>query len=282
MRTGGVAAIALFALLLGEAQGSRVYVGGNLFTSGGVLAFQSAPAAASLPTFDAATIKPPDPKARFLVSGFEGQPGGRVYFGGNVRMLIQTAFKLYQDQVSGGPDWTGSQWFVINAVPPDDSQSRRIEVRNANATHEQRLMLQSLLRDRFGFRFHFESKQGEVYLLTRGKKPLQLKSPKNPTADPRAVVWAKQGGIADGEATGTNTTLDYFAERLSEKLQLPVFNQTGITGSYDFYLPPYDAENHDILAAVIEVVNRLGLKLKRGRGSVKTLVIDHIEQPSAN
>jgi uncharacterized protein (TIGR03435 family) len=59
-------------------------------------------------------------------------------------------------------------------------------------------------------------------------------------------------------------------------------NQTGITGSYDYYLPPTDPENIDLVAAVLNVVDRLGLKIKRGRGPIQTLVIDHVEQPSDN
>jgi len=85
-----------------------------------------------------------------------------------------------------------------------------------------------------------------------------------------------------GEAEGTNTSTDYLALRLSRYLQLPVLNQTGITGTYDYYLAPDDPDNHDLIAAVLNVVDRLGLKLKRGRGPIQTLVIDHIEQPSEN
>jgi uncharacterized protein (TIGR03435 family) len=59
-------------------------------------------------------------------------------------------------------------------------------------------------------------------------------------------------------------------------------NQTGIIGTYDYYLPPDDPENHDVVAAVLDVVDRLGLMIKRGRGPIQTLVIDHIEQPSEN
>jgi len=242
---------------------------------------QAASTPAAQPAFDAATIKPPNPKARGPVSGFYGQPGGRIFFGGTVKMLVQMAFNLQRYQVTGGPEWSGSQWFEINAVPPDNSPSRQIKVANANPTPDQRLMLQSLLRDRFGFKFHFESKEGEVYILTRGKKPLQLKPPKNPAADPRAIVLVKQSGI-DGEAVGTNTTLDYFAQNLGGDLRLPVLNRTGITGNYDFYLPPDDPENHDAVAAVFDVVNRLGLKLKRGRGPVQVIVIDQVQQPSPN
>jgi uncharacterized protein (TIGR03435 family) len=133
-----------------------------------------------------------------------------------------------------------------------------------------------------GLKSHLETKEGEVYILTRSRKPLQLKPPKDPELDPRAIVMMKQGGIADGEAQGTNTTTDYLALRLSRYLQLPVLNQTGIIGTYDYYLPPDDPENHDVVAAVMDVVDRLGLKIKRGRGPIQTLVIDHIEQPSEN
>jgi uncharacterized protein (TIGR03435 family) len=243
---------------------------------------QSAPVSADLPAFDAATVKPPNPEARYQKSGFYGEPGGRVFFGGNIQMLVECAFNFQDYQIAGGPEWALSQWFDINAVPPETSLSRNIKVRNAEPTSEQRLMLQSLLRDRFGFKFHLETKEGEVYILTKGSKPLQLKPPKDPASDPRAIVMMKQGGIADGEAEGTNTNAEYLALRLSRYLQLPVLNQTGITGSYDYYLPPDDPENHDLVAATLGVVDRLGLKIKRGRGPIQTLVIDHVEQPSQN
>jgi uncharacterized protein (TIGR03435 family) len=243
---------------------------------------QSAPASANLPAFDAATIKPPDPGAAWRKVGFYGEPGGRIFFGGKLKMLVEYAFNLQEYQVTGGPEWITSHWFEINAVPPDSSASRRIKVRNAEPTAEQRLMLQSLLRDRFGFKFHLESKDGEVYILTRASKSLQLKLPKDPEADPRAIVAIKAGGIADGEAVGVDTTTEYLARRLSRYLQLPVLDRTGITGSYDFYLPPSDPENHDVIAAVLSVVDRLGLTIKRGRGPIQTLVVDHVEQPSEN
>jgi uncharacterized protein (TIGR03435 family) len=131
---------------------------------------QSAPASANLPAFDAATIKPPNPKADGRIAGFYGNPGGRIFFGGNIRMLVHDAFDLQDYQVAGGPDWTSSQWFEINAVPPENSPSRNITVRNAEPTAEQRLMLRSLLIDRFGFKFHFEAKEGEVYFLTRTRE----------------------------------------------------------------------------------------------------------------
>jgi uncharacterized protein (TIGR03435 family) len=61
-----------------------------------------------------------------------------------------------------------------------------------------------------------------------------------------------------------------------------VLDQTGLTGAYDFHLPPVDPENHDYNAAIFDAMHRLGLELKRGKGPVETMAIDHIEKPSAN
>jgi hypothetical protein len=58
-------------------------------------------------------------------------------------------------------------------------------------------MLRSLLGDRLGFRFHLEIKEGEVYILRRGSRALQLKPSKDPAAGPRAIVMMKQGDISD-------------------------------------------------------------------------------------
>ncbi|MFZ0629922.1 MAG: TIGR03435 family protein [Acidobacteriaceae bacterium] len=279
----GLLAITLTMLLPGAARDTNTHVGA-LFLACCLApaSAQSAPVSASLPAFEVATIRPPDPRARFRPAGFYGKPGGRVFFGGTIKMLVEDAFDLRGYQVAGGPEWTASQWFEINAIPPEGSPSRNIKVANVEPTSEQRLMLQRLLRDRLGFKFHFETKEGKVYILTRGRKPLQLKPPKDPAADPRAIVMMKGGDLADGEAEGTNTTTDYLAIRLSRYLQLPVLNETGIAGSYDYYLPPDDPENHDLVAAVFDVVDRLGLKIKRGRGPVRTIVIDHVEPPSEN
>jgi len=228
--------------------------------------------------FDVATIKPCSP---YGSAGLSTYPGGGVLFRGLIKWLVEIAFSLQDYQVAGDPKWVSSQWFEINAVPPEASPSRNIKLQNADATSEQRLMLQGLLRDRFGFKFHFEMKEGEVYVLSRGTRALELKPPKDPAAGPRAILLDNRG-IWDGEAQGTNTTTDYLAIRLSRYLQLPVLNQTDIAGSYDFYLPPDDAENKDPVVAVLRVVDRLGLKIKRGRGPIQHLVIDHIEMPSEN
>jgi uncharacterized protein (TIGR03435 family) len=232
------------------------------------------------PQFDAVTIKHRDPNAKSWQAGFYSYPGGRVFVGGFARNIIMHAFGVYDFQIAGGPDWISTEWLVVNAVPPEDSPSRGLKIRTVEPTDEQRQMFQSLLRERFGLKVHFETREGEVYLLTRGNKPLQLVPPKDPNADPRTLVTIWPGNLANGEAHGTNTTTDYMAMMFSRYLRMPVINQTGITGSWDFYLDPVDPDNHDVATAVYSAIDRLGLKIKRSRGPIQTLVIDHIDHPS--
>jgi uncharacterized protein (TIGR03435 family) len=143
-------------------------------------------------------------------------------------------------------------------------------------------MLRSLLAYRFALKVHSDIAQGPVFLLTVGSKRLQLHDPKDKDADTRFAVMRKGGGIADGETFGTNITMARMAKLLSANLDLPVVDQTGLTGSYDFHLDPDDPENHDYPTAVFDAMERLGLKLKRGTGPVETLVIDHVERPTEN
>jgi uncharacterized protein (TIGR03435 family) len=239
------------------------------------------PAAPSpLAQFDAATIKLRPPTGGIPVGGFLSYPGGRITYTGNVRTLLEYAFGLQDYQTHTGPDWISSERFDIAAVPPDSSPSRNHKMTNATPTPEQQQMLQSLLRDRFGLKCHFETRDGEVYILTRGTKPLVFGPPAHPDSDPRAVVVMKPDGIRDGEAGGNNTTTDYMAVMFSHYLNMPVLNQTGVAGSWDYHLDPVDPENHDMQSAVYSVVDRLGLKIKRTRGPIQTLVIDHIDHPT--
>jgi uncharacterized protein (TIGR03435 family) len=143
-------------------------------------------------------------------------------------------------------------------------------------------MLQTLLEGRFGLEFHDEYNQGSVYILSKGNKKLMLQEPKYKNSDPRGGVFMMPGGIADGTAFGNNVSMKFLAEQLSPWLGRPVLDRTGLTGSYDFRLGPEDPSNHDMVAAIIADMNRLGLKLKGGKGPIRTIVIDHANTPTEN
>jgi uncharacterized protein (TIGR03435 family) len=237
-----------------------------------------------LPAFEVATIKPVNPNGGRIV-GFLSYPGGRVIVGyAKVQMLLYYAFNVQDYQISGGPDWVNKDRYNIEALPPDSSPSRLQKATPfiANPSDEQRKMILSLLVDRFGLKYHREIKEGPVFLLTRDSKTLQMQPPKDPDADPRAILTVWQGGIIDGDAVGINTSMPYLASRLSDYLHRTVLDQTGLKGSYDFHVDPYDPTNTDITSAAIESLKRIGLKLKAGKGPVETIVIDSVTRPTEN
>ena len=188
-------------------------------------------------SFDAISIK----LANSQQVGFLGYSGGRVHLGNaNIRMLIYYGYDVPVDKVVGVPDWADPARYDIDAVPPDSSLSRKLVIPqfSATPTPEQREMIQSLLRDRFALKSHWETRESDVYFLTRGTKPLALEPPKYTDSGWRGAVVTKQGGIVDGEAFGMNISMAAFAGVLSGDLKTPVIDQTDLSGTFDFHIQP--------------------------------------------
>jgi uncharacterized protein (TIGR03435 family) len=77
--------------------------------------------------------------------------------------------------------------------------------------------------------------------------------------------------------------LAQLATRLSDYLDRPVVDQTGLKGSYDFkYEYSADESTFDVVSCIFASVQGIGLKLKPAKGPVDIIVIDHIEKPSEN
>ncbi len=217
--------------------------------------------------------------------GFVGRPGGHVHFGfSRIETLLYYAFNVPTNRIVGIPPSIARSQFDIVAIPPADSKSRTEMGPSIQATptQEQREMLQSLLIERFGLKYHYETKDGPVYLLLRGSGPLQMQEAKDKTRDSRAGVVMRGGGIVDGEAFGTNVTMGFFADTLTRDMGCPVLDRTGLKGSYDFHLEPDDPENTDAQAGILDAIHRLGLQLKAGRGPIETIVVDSVHAPSEN
>ncbi len=117
--------------------------------------------------------------------GIKIYPGGRVtasYL--SLKTLIIAAFGLSHTQLSGGDEWTEKDLFNIEAKPPEAMRSSIKDLRYTWWGIEDprlREMLQTLLIDRFQLKFHRETKTGDVYLLERNGKPLQLRPAKAAT-----------------------------------------------------------------------------------------------------
>jgi uncharacterized protein (TIGR03435 family) len=239
--------------------------------------------AAGKPEFEVASIRPASPANPAI--DLRNLPGGKIIITQyTLGLLIQFAFNVQHYQVVGGPGWIETERFDITAIPPASSAASQANPPSPHSplSDEQRAMLQSLLVERFGLKYRVEDRDGPVYLLTRGTKPLALTPPAHPTSVPYLLSIIRQGGIVNGEMEGENLSMPFFATKLARYLERPVLDQTGLPGSYDIHLPAADQENTDLVGGIINSVERLGLKLKGGRGPVHTVIIDAATHPTEN
>jgi len=239
---------------------------------------------AKLPEFEVATVKPSNMNGGG-VRGPYAYPGGRVHIGYSpLRAMIQFAFDLQAFQIEGGPAWIGRDFYDVEAVAPETSPARELNPASPGMplNSEQRLMLQALLVERFGLKYHFETREGRVCWLVRKGKQLKMTPAKDTTVAPTMVVTTYHDGVGNGEMVGRNTSMAWMAERLSRYLRVPVVDKTGIAGSYDFDVPAPEEAHADITNATLEGLEALGLKLKAERGAVRILVVDSVERPGSN
>jgi uncharacterized protein (TIGR03435 family) len=245
------------------------------------IAFAIALAQDPLPQFEVATVKPPGPQDRIIV--LYNYPGGRVVISlYTFALLLHEALGVQRFQVVGAPPWIDSERFMIEAQPPPSSKLSSFTPSNREAplVEEQRQMLLALLMDRFQLKFHRESKEGVVYLLTKGPKEPKFETPKHPES---RMFFAGLLGGGNGAVSGGNATMEFIVSQLSRSMGGPVVDRTGLTGPFDFTLEHiYDPEERDLVTIAQRTVGALGLKLERSRGPVETIVIDHLEKPSTN
>jgi bla regulator protein blaR1 len=208
------------------------------------------------------------------------------------------------------PRWVATDHFVIRAQF------------SGNPTKDQiRLMMQSLLVERFGLAVHFETHEAPAFALVAsspGKLGPRIRPHSNgPACDAMVAVPADRasptlppGGFlaacgrvltVDGPnhtvvLGARNITLDHLAGYLGDigNLDRPLVNQTGFAGTYDFsmsWLPEREGSSAAPAAqsldaqgpSFIEALrDDLGLKLKPTRAPIQTLVVDHVEQPTPN
>src|SRR5258708_18602365 len=110
------------------------------------------PCAAQLPLeFEVASIKPAPPGSGppgpgNTTMGFD--PGGRFRAtGAPLNALIQMAYEVKDFQISGGPKWTGSEYYDVVAKPAAGMAPNRDQSKAA---------IQALLADRFKLKIHRE------------------------------------------------------------------------------------------------------------------------------
>ncbi len=244
----------------------------------GVLLAMAGLAAAAQPEFDVASVKPSSgelgkDRASFLRYNDAGIDS--AYYSLNI--ILGEAFEFPRARITS-PD---------SRVRDLLNRSYDIAARTNHAVPKEqlRLMLQTLLADRFKLVMHAESKVQPIYRLVLGKNGPNLQTSADEGIEPRLTHHPR--GIEFH-----NATVWRFAAMLSQYMGRPVLDQTQIQGLYDFNLKIDDLPAPDKHVAsdgswsspsiFTEIQKQLGLRLDPDKAPVDYLVIDHLKKPSEN
>jgi uncharacterized protein (TIGR03435 family) len=182
----------------------------------------------------------------------------------------------------GTPAWVTSAGFDVDARadgPATGAQLKR--------------MLQTLLAERFGLRFHYETREMPGFALVVAKNGPKLKdvSQNRPAGRLGGVLGGALG--SGGSLTDHNMSLSTLAGFLSRKLDKPIIDKTELKGTYDITLTwtpgntfgspgsagVADSTGRSLLKALEE---QIGLQLEEQNVPIQVLVIDHVEKPSGD
>jgi uncharacterized protein (TIGR03435 family) len=255
-----------------------------------------------VPAFDVVSIKPN--KSDSGMVRIMGKPDGYAASNVSLKMLIQSAYGIREDLISGAPSWADSARFDIDAKVAGSD----VDALKKLTPEQRRLILQPLLADRFKLKTHTETKQLPVYelVVAKGGSKLKEAAPGDTYANgikgPDGVGRGGMMRVGRGQLNAQAVPMTSLANMLSQQLHRTVLDKTGLTGKYDIELnwtpdqgsdPMFkgpdssqqradaapDSSGPSIFTALQE---QLGLRLQSAKGPVETLVIDHVEMPSEN
>jgi uncharacterized protein (TIGR03435 family) len=262
---------------------------------------------AAAPSFEVASIKPDDSGTQNHLFQTPG-PGRFHTINITARMLVNFAYGLKDFQLTGGPSWTDSQGYVIDAKADDATTAQMQKLPRQQQMEQMRSMLRSLLADRFKLVVSHETKELPIYALVVAKGGPKLTSTTYTPPDPDAPKPATppQNGphlmLSRGKIDAVNQPISGLAGLLAVVPDLGgrmVQDETGIKGNYDFTMhfsmqsmapksgapAPEDAaaaEDTSEPSIFTALEEQLGLRLESTKGPVDVYTIEHIEQPSQN
>jgi uncharacterized protein (TIGR03435 family) len=244
------------------------------------------------PQFAAASIKP-NTAGTTLLNGIEVKflPGRFTAKNAGLKDLIVVAYHLPYWRIVDGPGWASPGTEVAT-----DSYDIEATAENKAGADQLRLMLRSLLADRFNVVMHREFKPDQdVYNLVVGKNGPKFQEVKVDT-------YTGNRRAGGGRLSTEQMNMSDLADWLAFQLEGSVYDKTGLSGVYKFDLvftpeavrrasstppqlqvpgeQPIDPTSGPSLFRALQ--DQLGLKLEPVKGPLEILVIDHAERPTAN
>lgn len=243
-----------------------------------------------LPEFDVVSVRQNKSDSRMMRWMYT--PDGINVENLTLKNLIASAYDIRPYLISGGPSWINSTGFDIQAKV---AASDVTIFKDLNAT-QRGLMLRKLLIERFHLAVHIQTKTLPVYdlvVVSAGSKLTASAPDPAPSPDADPTDKPKMRGrimMGSGLVKLEHMPLSALANQLGYTLDRPVMDKTGLTGKYDLSLkwrpdnqPASDSGSGEDLPDIFTALQeQLGLKLEASKAPVQTLVIDHVELPSAN
>jgi uncharacterized protein (TIGR03435 family) len=229
------------------------------------------------PAFEVASVKK---QLEFVVpvkgAGSGAPPAVRAAFraaNATVGSLVQFGWEIRDFQVIGGPEWVRKDLFEINARAAS-------EVPN----DQMRLMVQSLLEDRFRLVVHKEQREMQTSELVVARQDGRLGPKLEKCADPDRrsplmPVRIPRGGLVERMRCVPMSTIVKLAVGM---LRRPVEDKTALTGLWNFELVYAIEIESDAPSFQTALQDQLGLRVESTRGPVDVIVIDSVQQPTEN
>jgi bla regulator protein blaR1 len=253
--------------------------------------------------YESVSIKANEPATAILKSGKGvirqrnlGTPNGLTITNTPVHQLIQMAYQVQEDRVSGAPDWLTSELYDVEAKIDSSTADKLQKLRSEQREFARGRMLQALLAEQFKLSVHRETKELPAYalLIAENGPKLQEATPgntypdgiKGPDGLPAGPGMMGNGLPAVGglnNLTAQAIPMASLVQRLSWQMSRTVLDMTGLRDNYDFTLqwaPDHAAPEPSHESFVTAIQQQLGLKLEPRKALMEILVIDHVEKPS--
>ena len=249
----------------------------------------------SAPSFEVASVKvaaptPPSKGGFKTTSGCRPNPGAVSCNNATLKMLLMFAYEVKDYQVEG-PTWIETERYDLMA-----------KLQEGVPAEQAPAMLQTLLTERFRVVPHKESKMLPAYDLVVAKSGSKMKEvdaaevaafaagtaptsykPSTPNAMPPLGSFTMRRSANGASTEQGKETMAQLVNSLTRTVGRPVFDRTGLTGTYEVELS-YTADGptsealgtpaDSPIATIFQALDQsLGLKLEPRKAPVKLLAI---------
>jgi uncharacterized protein (TIGR03435 family) len=232
-----------------------------------------------------------------------------------VKELIREAYGVEDIQIQNDPKWMDSQAFTVEAKVDATTADLMKGLDDAGMKLGRERMLQAMLTERFRLVLTPSIRQLPVYEITYANVVPGLRRANASSQYEDGAKWGDGSPMGPHavsyqfiaghiEMKGQGASLDQLVDRLNQKLSSQLgrtfVNDTNLDGNFDFDLSftvPWrtvfgpmasspsgggleeDSTDFSLFSALKE---QLGLKIRSTRGPVRTLWIEHVEEPTEN